>query len=143
MNPTEKDPSNIQTQTSNERSEPEWIRDPTAANVQLAIREDATPEELGKIIDVLCEGEEIYCENCGEKFPFWPPKLWADHSIRAHADTQTIFARTNLSPLCAEEMNQAKQLYFSATFGVRATMRRRAWKLGYAAVKPGKFSIVQ
>jgi hypothetical protein len=143
MNPIEKGPSNLQSPTSNERSEPEWIRDPSAANVQLAIRDDATPEELEKIITAICEGEEIYCVNCGEKFAFWPPKLWADHSIVAHSATQTILARTNLSALCAEEMNQAKQLYFSAAFGVRATMRRRAWKLGYAAVKPGRVSIVQ
>jgi hypothetical protein len=123
-----------------EVAEPPWIRDPSAANVQL---DASTFEELEKIIGTICEGESIFCENCGEKFAFWPPKVWADHSIVAHSDTQTILARTNLSPLCADEMNQAKQLYFSAVFGVRATMRRRAWKLGYAVVQPGKISIVQ
>src|SRR5258708_3148925 len=118
-------------------SEPSWIRDPSVANVQLNA---GATEEMEMIIAAICQGEEIYCENCGQKFAFWPPVLWADHSIVAHSDVQTILARTNLSPLCAEELNQAKQLYFSAAFGVRATMRRRAWQLGYAVVKPGNIS---
>jgi hypothetical protein len=34
-------------------------------------------------------------------------------------------------------------MYFSVNFTARVSMRRRAWKLGYAVVKPGRVQIVQ
>jgi hypothetical protein len=45
--------------------------------------------------------------------------------------------------MCSKELNVAQQMFFSLSFAARVSMRRRAWKLGYAVVKPGKVQIVQ
>lgn len=125
MNPTEKA----------HEDEPAWIRDNQIAQVTFDEKLNARPN-AGWIGEV-CEGEKSHCEQCGESFPMWPTKAWADHLVTAHADNLTIQARTGTSLLCADRINDAQVSFFAMMFASRTSMRRRAWKLGYAEVKDG------
>lgn len=113
-------------------SEPAWIRDASAAVVDI---DSSQPEKIPQMIAEICAGEFSYCEHCGFSAPFWPTKQWADHILTEHAVNLTIQARTGTSQLCDEGINQSQQLFFSMMFGARVSMRRRAWKLGYTVIK--------
>lgn len=119
--------------------EPAWIRDAQAAVIDI---DTSRPDQIGRLIAEICEGEKNYCEHCGAELPMWPVKLWADHVLTAHHDRITVQYRTGTALLCEDELNQGQQMYFSMMFSVRVTMRRRAWKLGYAVVKPGAIKLV-
>ncbi len=136
MNPTEKNSPG----GSDDVAEPPWIRDPTAANVDV---DTSAPEKIADIIAAICEGEKTFCEYCGAGFDLWPPMEWADHLLTVHGPEQTIMVRTNYAPMCSPDLNVGKQMYFSMNFAVRLSMRRRAWKLGFAVVRPGRVQIVQ
>jgi hypothetical protein len=116
-------------------NEPAWIRDNRTAGVGFDPKLDEKPhhEWIGEI----CAGEKSYCEQCGAEFPLWPTKGWADHLLTEHSDNLTIQARTGTSLMCSDELNDAQVNFFAMMFASRVGMRRRAWKLGYAAVKDG------
>jgi hypothetical protein len=111
-----------------------------AANVDV---DTSAPEKIGEIIAAICEGEFTHCEYCGARLPLWPPMEFGDHVISVHGPDLTILLRTNTSLMCSPELNVGQQMHFSMNFAARVSMRRRAWKLGYAVVKPGKVQIVQ
>jgi hypothetical protein len=133
MNPTEKGfPNNLSPTTCNAESEPLWLRDMQAATVEFDIPVSA---DIRKVLENICEGEKIFCEYCGAEFVFWPMKDWADHQISEHGANMTIQVRSGNALLCQHEFNEAMQALFSAQFTARVSMRRRAWKLGYAVVR--------
>lgn len=131
MNPTEKGKTSDLPLLIDRNGEPPWIRDNQAAFVSFDPALDARPhaEWIGEI----CAGENSFCEQCGEKFAMWPPKAWADHLMTVHGDQLTIQARTGTSLMCADELNDCQSNFFAMMFQSRVSMRRRAWKLGYAA----------
>jgi hypothetical protein len=112
------------------QAEPAWIRDSEAASL------DLNPKSKGKtvpqMIEEICEGEVNCCEHCGAELALWPVKIWADHVMTEHGALVTIQYRTGTAMLCETEFNQAQQAMFGTMFAVRVSMRRRAWKLGYA-----------
>lgn len=115
------------------QAEPAWIRDTQAANVQFDPALESRPS--GEWIAELCAGETSYCEHCGAGFPMWPTKGWADHLVTMHGEALTIQARTGSSLLCSDELNECQIQFFSMMFQSRASLRRRAWQLGYAHPK--------
>ena len=129
MNPTEHGP-----QATGHEEEPAWIRDNRVAQVTFDESLNARPG--ASWIAEICEGEKTYCEQCGAEFPMWPPKGWGDHLVTAHADNLTIQARTGTSLACADEFGEFQANFFAMMFASRVSMRRRAWKLGYAVVVP-------
>jgi hypothetical protein len=119
--------------TNHDSSEPSWIRDSQIIEIQLS---PADPAKFLKMVAEICEGENSFCEHCGEKFPMWPTKAWADHLITEHGPNLTIQVRTGTAAMCQDEIGPAQQVFFSMMFGSRVSMRRRAWKLGYARTIP-------
>jgi hypothetical protein len=115
--------------------EPEWVKNPEAANVDVATV-GLTAEKVLALLAELCEGETTHCEWCGAPFPIWPTPAWADHIRSAHADILTIAIRNAMDGLCMSEFTVAKQVYFGQQFIARISMRRRAWQLGVALVGP-------
>jgi len=113
--------------------EPAWIRDVSAAEIECTPRR---PDLIQQMLSEICEGEISYCEHCGAGFPMWPPKGWADHLMTEHADNLTIQARTGTAMFCADDADHIQQSFFVAMIITRVSMRRRAWKLGYAVIKP-------
>lgn len=111
--------------------EPAWIRDNQVASVRFDENLNVRPNAAW--IAEVCEGESSHCEHCGEKFPIWPTKGWADHLLTAHSDAMTIQARTGSSLLCSDEINDVQANFFGMVFASRVSLRRRAWKLGYAS----------
>jgi hypothetical protein len=110
-------------------NEPRWIRDAQCATVEFD--ESLNSRGMDWIAEI-CAGEHTYCEYCGEKFPMWPTKGWADHVVTEHAALMTIQARSGNSLLCADQPNEVQSTYFAMMFAQRVNLRRRAWQLGYA-----------
>jgi hypothetical protein len=131
MNPTEKGFSS-HLPLATDPAEPAWLRDTTAWELQLDLRQ---PEQIPQILAAICEGEKSFCEHCGADFPMWPTKVWADHLLMAHGTNLTIQARTGTAAMCEDQIGPAQQVFFSMMLGSRVSMRRRAWKLGYAVVR--------
>jgi hypothetical protein len=130
MNPTEKG-STLHTDRSGQ-AEPSWVRDNQIPVTFDAIENSRPPAEW---IAEICAGEKTFCEHCGAEFPLWPTKGWADHSLTAHGELITIQARTGAELMCEDAPNQPQATFFAMNFAQRVTMRRRAWKLGYAQVQ--------
>lgn len=132
MSDTEKGFTSHQSLVTSHESEPSWLRDVQAATVDFHIPAGA---DVREVCQKICEGEKIFCEYCGAEFVFWPMKDWADHQISEHGANMTIQVRSGNALLCLNEFNMAMQALFNAQFTARVSMRRRAWKLGYAVVK--------
>jgi hypothetical protein len=138
MSDTEKGKTNDLPLLIDRDADPSWIRDIQVATVEFDIPASA---DIRKVLENICEGEKIFCEYCGAEFVFWPMKDWADHQISEHGANMTIQVRSGNALLCQHEFNEAMQALFNAQFTARVSMRRRAWKLGYAVVRPEKGQI--
>jgi hypothetical protein len=109
--------------------EPAWIRDVEAATLIVG---GPNPGRMpSEMVAEICAGETTCCEHCGEKFPMWPTKQWADHFLTAHGDALTIQARTVTAMMCADAVNEAQGVFFSMMLGTRVSLRRRGFLLGY------------
>jgi hypothetical protein len=114
---------------SESESEPAWIRDVEAATLIVG---GPNPGRMpSEMVAEICAGETTCCEHCGEKFPMWPTKQWADHLLTAHGDALTIQARTGTAMMCSDAVNEAQGAFFSMMLGARVSLRRRGFLLGY------------
>lgn len=102
-----------------------WIRDAGGQGVSFDFKDEETLARC-------CEGISIHCQNCGEKFPLWPPKLLAGHCLEAHAAELTMQQLAGMGALCADECGPVQLNYISTFLLILVELRRRARDLGLA-----------
>lgn len=108
-----------------------WIRDASGKGISFDFKNEET-------LALCCEGISIHCQNCGGKFPLWPPKLLAAHCLEAHAAELTTQQLSGMGTLASDECGPAQLNYISTFMLILVELRRRARDLGLAVFEnPG------
>lgn len=100
-----------------------WLRDITAANFGIEIRTEGDAAAL-------CNGDEIYCEYCGQAFSLWPIRLWAAHIVHEHHDELTVQQIGAIAQFCVSDLSPAIRQWLGMQILQRVSLRRRARDLG-------------
>lgn len=115
--------------------EPAWIRD-----------HDKSPAGGGLIIEIdseegvakLCEGEQVFCAFCGNRFPLWPMYEIAKHSLDEHGAELTVQGQNGYKMQMIPGLTQSGVVFIQALLMSRISLRRRSWQLGFIReAKPG------